>query len=211
MQVTPIESMPFAENSYVLHLPGRSDAIVIDPGLEPELILAYLRRHRLSLAAILCTHGHADHIGGNRAMKEAFPEAPLHIGRRDAVMLTDPYDNLSAQFGLPITSPPADRLLDEGDVAEAAGIRLETLDVPGHSPGHIAYLDRDGGQLFGGDVLFAEGIGRTDFPGCSFEQLRESIHRKFFTLSPETKVHPGHGEPTTIGHEMRHNPFVALT
>lgn len=211
LQVETIESRPFGENSYVVHRPGRSDALVIDPGLEPNLILDYLRRHRLHLAAILNTHGHADHIAGNAAMKEAFPDAPLIIGRGDADMLTDPFLNLSAMFGPAITSPPADQLLDEGDTLETAGIRFAILLIPGHSPGHILFHHLDQPELiFGGDVLFAGSIGRTDFPGGSYDQLRDGIHRKLFTLPDDTVIYPGHGPATTLGEEKQSNPYVGL-
>src|SRR5206468_205594 len=139
---------------------------VIDPGLEPEPVLDFLRDRGLSVAAILNTHGHLDHIAGNEALKTAFPEAPLVIGAGDAVMLTDAMANLSALVDMPFVSPPADRLLREGDVVDAAGIRLEVLDLPGHSPGHIVFLYRDEPCLvFGGDVLMRGSVGRTDFPG----------------------------------------------
>lgn len=211
MQVQTIESQPFAENSYVLHLPNRKDAVVIDPGLEPDLILGYLRSRGLTLAAILCTHGHADHIGGNGAVKQAWPAAPIMIGHGDAIMLQDPSANLSGAFGIPITSPPADRLLKDGDLVEVAGLHFEVLEIPGHSPGHVVYLDRDRCLLFGGDVLFAGSIGRTDFPGGSLERLAQGIHDKVFVLPPGTVVYPGHGPTTTVGAEMRSNPFVGLT
>jgi glyoxylase-like metal-dependent hydrolase (beta-lactamase superfamily II) len=202
-------SDPFAENTYVVWLPDRSDALVIDPGLEPDLILDILRDQGLRPAAILNTHGHADHIGGNAAMREAFADIPLLIGVNDAPLLTDANANLSAPFGMPITSPPADVLLREGDVVEHAGIRLEVLDVPGHSPGHIVFVFKaDPPLVFGGDVLFREGIGRYDFPGSNGPLLLRGIREKLFTLPPETVVYPGHGPATTVGHEKRWNPFV---
>src|SRR5262245_21269570 len=108
-QLRTLVSMPFQENTYVLWLPGRADALVIDPGLEPDLILDCLREQGLTAAAILNTHGHADHIAGNEALKRAFPDAPLVIGARDEVMLRDAEANLSAPFGMPLTSPAADR------------------------------------------------------------------------------------------------------
>jgi glyoxylase-like metal-dependent hydrolase (beta-lactamase superfamily II) len=183
--------------------------LVIDPGLEPELILDCLHNEGLTPAAILNTHGHGDHIGGNTALKEAFPRAPLVIGIHEAVLLTDAHANLSALFGLPITSPPADKLVREGDVVEAAGIRLEVLDVPGHSPGHIVYVYRNSPcVVFGGDVLFRESIGRTDFPNGNGPLLLKGIRTKLFTLPSETLVYPGHGPVTTIEHEKRHNPFL---
>jgi glyoxylase-like metal-dependent hydrolase (beta-lactamase superfamily II) len=209
VQVHTIVSMPFEENTYVLWSEGQREAVVIDPGLEPDLILGYLADEGLTVRAVLNTHGHADHIAGNEALKSAFPDAPLVIGAGDAVMLSDPEANLSAPFGLPLTSPPADRTVQQGDVVEAAGLRLEVLDIPGHSPGHVVFVLRGSPCLvFGGDVLFRGSVGRTDFPGGSAPQLFEGIRRHLFTLPPDTVVYPGHGPVTTVGHEKRTNPFV---
>ncbi len=209
LQIKTIVSMPFEENSYVAWLPNRQDVIVVDPGLEPDLILDFLREEKLTPAAILNTHGHADHIGGNEALKEAFPDAPLIIGVNEAFLLTDSHANLSAPFGLPITSPPADSLVREGDVVDLAGIRLEVLEVPGHSPGHVVYLHRDSPWLvFGGDVLFRGSIGRYDFPNSDGRLLLQGIRSKLFALPPDTVIYPGHGPVTTVGHEKRTNPFV---
>ena len=205
-----VESMPFAENTYVVWRPGRADALVIDPGFEPEPVLDKLRDEGLTPAVILNTHGHVDHIAGNAALKEAFPDAPLVIGAGDAVMLTDPMRNLSGLSGMAITSPPADRLVTEGDVVEAAGLRLEVLDIPGHSPGHVVYLLRDEEPpvVFGGDVLFRGSIGRTDFPGGDLRQLLGGIRAKLWPLPEATVVYPGHGPATAVGHERRTNPFL---
>jgi hydroxyacylglutathione hydrolase len=142
-------------------------------------------------------------------MKQAFPEAALMIGVNEAHLLTDSNANLTGLFGMPITSPPADRLLREGEVLEEAGIRLEVIEVPGHSPGHVVFLWRGSpSRVFGGDVLFERGIGRSDFPGCNGPLLLKGIRSKLFTLPPDTIVHPGHGGTTTIGAERAHNPFV---
>lgn len=212
IRIATIVSMPFAENTYVAHLQGRADCLIVDPGLEPERILEYIDEQNLTPAAILNTHGHGDHIGGNAAIKNRWPDCPLVIGRGDAPKLTDPMKNLSGMFGTGIVSPPADVLLDEGDVYSAAGFDLDVYEIPGHSSGHIVFVWRAGQPVyvFGGDVLFAGSIGRTDFPDGSFEQLADGIHRKLFTLPDDTVVLTGHGEPTTIGHEKRTNPFVGL-
>jgi hydroxyacylglutathione hydrolase len=209
LQIHTVVSAPFEENTYLVWLAGQREALVVDPGLEPELILAFLADQGLSAAAILNTHGHADHIGGNAALKQAFPQAPLLIGVNEAPLLTDPEANLSAPFGFPIISPEADRLVHEGDVLDLAGISLEVLEVPGHSPGHVVYLCR--GQpcrVFAGDVLFRGSIGRTDFPGGSLSQLAAGIQNKLYSLPDDTVIYPGHGPITTIGREKQSNPFV---
>jgi glyoxylase-like metal-dependent hydrolase (beta-lactamase superfamily II) len=207
--VRTVVSSPFEENTYLAWLPGRTDCVVFDPGLEPDLIFDALRAEGLAVAAILNTHGHADHIGGNQAVKSAYPDAPLVIGAGDAVMLTDPVANLSAFFGTPIVSPPADRTVAEGDVVEVAGLRFEVFDVPGHSPGHVIFLLRGSPNVvFGGDVLFRGSIGRTDFPDGDLDQLLSGIRAKLYTLPDDTVVLSGHGPATTVGHERKTNPFV---
>jgi glyoxylase-like metal-dependent hydrolase (beta-lactamase superfamily II) len=209
MQIQTIVSMPFAENTYILWREGRSDAVIVDPGLEPGLILELLKQRQLTAAAILNTHGHADHIAGNGALKQAFPGAPLIIGANDAMMLSDPAANLSLMYGFEIVSPPAEQTVNEGDQLSLAGIAFEVLDIPGHSPGHVAFVVREEPMVvLGGDVLFRGSIGRTDMPGGSFEQLADGIRRKLYTLPDSTVVYPGHGPVTKIGHEKRTNPFV---
>jgi glyoxylase-like metal-dependent hydrolase (beta-lactamase superfamily II) len=209
MQIQTIESMPFAENTYLVWQEGQPNAVVIDPGLEPGLILDFLEERSLRVAAILNTHGHTDHIAGNATIKQAFPDAPILIGVQDAPLLTDARANLSAKYGFAVTSPPADKTLQDGDILNFAGITFEVREIPGHSVGHVVFVVR--GQpavVFGGDVLFRGSIGRYDFPGGSFEQLSTGIREKLFTLPPDTVVYPGHGPVTTTGHEQKTNPFV---
>jgi glyoxylase-like metal-dependent hydrolase (beta-lactamase superfamily II) len=210
LSIEVIESMPFAENSYVVHHRDSSDCIVFDPGLQPDLILEHLEAVKLRLAAIMITHGHCDHMAGTSALKQAFPDVPVVIGRGDAPMLTDARLNLSAQFGLPYTCDAADVLLDEGELYAAAGLEFETRTIPGHSPGHVVFVVRDVTPpvVLGGDVLFQGSIGRTDFPGGSFDLLASGIRTKLYTLPDDTVVFPGHGPATTVGREKRSNPFV---
>ena len=210
LQIHTIESEPFAENSYVVWRDGGTEAFVVDPGFDPDAILDFLRGRQVALAAVVNTHGHVDHMAGNAALKRAFLTAPIVIGPGDAPMLTDATLNLSAAFGMPVTSPPADRLVKEGDKLPIAGIELEVFDIPGHSPGHVVYLIRETKPftVLGGDVLFRGSIGRTDFPGGSFETLKAGIERVLWPLPADTVVYPGHGPVTTVGHEKRTNPFV---
>ncbi|MCZ2340556.1 MAG: MBL fold metallo-hydrolase [Bacteroidales bacterium] len=211
VNIQTVESMPFAENSYILWVEGSSEALIVDPGFEPDLILDVIRQKQLTPVAILNTHGHVDHIAGNKAMKTYFPDAPLLIGSGDAPMLTDPMRNLSGPFGFHIVSPPADRLVNAGDILQYAGMELLVHEIPGHSPGHVVYAitAAEPPILLGGDVLFAGGIGRWDFPGGSQQQLLDGIRTKLWPLPAATRVFPGHGPSTTIGTERTTNPFVA--
>ena len=205
-----VVSQPFGENTFIAHLDGRSDCLVVDPGLEPEKILSYLDQQGLTPAALLLTHGHADHIGGNETLKQRWPDCPLVIGAGDAAKLTDARLNLSAAFGVPITSPPADVLVREGDAYQAAGFDLRVLEIPGHSVGHVVFVWEGHSPpcVFGGDVLFAGSIGRTDFPDGDHGLLLAGIRQKLFSMPDATVVLPGHGPPTTVGEEKRSNPFV---
>jgi hydroxyacylglutathione hydrolase len=206
-----VVSLPFEENTYILWREGQTDALVVDPGLEPDKILDFLRENRLTPAVLLNTHGHADHIGGNEALKAAFPDAPLVIGVNERHLLTDADANLSAPFGMPIISPPADQTVRAGDKISFAGIDLEVREIPGHSPGHVVFLiDGAPKWVLGGDVLFKGSIGRTDFPGGSFETLAAGIHRDLYSLPDDTVIYPGHGPTTTVGQEKRTNPYVGL-
>lgn len=211
IHVATIVSRPFQENTYVAWLEGHTDCLVIDPGLQPELILQLLESEELTPAAILNTHGHSDHIAGNAAMKRRWPDCPLVIGEHEVEKLTDPHKNLSADFGLSLVSPPADATVREGERYSAAGFDLLVREIPGHSSGHVVFVWEAGTPqvVFGGDVLFAGSVGRTDeMVGGDFEQLAAGIRGKLFTLPDDTIVLPGHGPTTTIGEEKRTNPFV---
>ena len=174
-----------ATQCYLVSLPDRDDCIVIDPGAEPERIRAVLQKKRL--AAILLTHGHFDHIGAVSALMDA--DTPLYIHALDAPMLADPKLNLCRMIGQTITAPPANHLLQEGDLVQAAGITLTVLHTPGHTPGSVCY--RVGDALFTGDTLFHLGCGRTDFPGGSEADMRRSLAR-LASLARECTIYPGH-------------------
>lgn len=208
--VRVVTSALFEENAYLLSLAESGDCIVVDPGLEPDRIVDELRDAGLNPIAILNTHGHSDHIAGNGMMKEEWPDIPLIIGAGDAWKLTDPVGNLSAGFGLELVSPEADQTVSEGDVLDLAGIRWTVLETPGHSGGHVVFVAKELSPMIvlGGDVLFAGSIGRSDFPDGDHETLLESIRTKLFPLPDNAVVLPGHGPPTTIGHERRTNPYL---
>ncbi len=210
LRVAVVVSAPFDENSYIAHLADRNDCIVVDPGTDPDGICAYIDQHKLTPAAILITHGHGDHIAGNQAMKDRWPDCPLVIGRGDAPKLANAQLNLSSAIGIPVISPPANILLDGGQTYDIAGFSFEVQEIPGHSSGHIVFIWRahQPPVVFGGDILFAGSVGRADFPGGSFPTLAAGIHRHLFTLPDETVVLSGHGPATTIGREKESNPFV---
>jgi len=198
----------YETNCYVLRdSDAANDCLVIDPGLDAEPLIDLLKEENLNAVAVALTHGHIDHIAGVAALREQFPGMRVCIHRLDAEMLTEPYTNLSVMSGIAFSTEPEDVSLEEQDVIEQAGVKLTVLHTPGHTPGGICLYSRDEGVAFVGDTLFADSIGRTDFPGGSMSQLLNSVRQKLFTLPDETKVYPGHGPATTIAREKAHNPF----
>ena len=210
LRIETVVSALFQQNAFVVWRDGASAALVVDPGFDSDSILALLSRERLQPVAILNTHGHADHIAGNASILAAFPGTPLLIGRNEAHLLTDSDANLSAPFGLPIISPPADRLVDDGERVELAGISMLVREIPGHSPGSVVFIldEETPPQVLAGDVLFAGSVGRCDFPGGSQKTLVAGIRSKLFTLPDNAVIWPGHGPATTVGEERRTNPYA---
>lgn len=197
---------PYQTNCYLLLTP--SACALIDAGFEPAPMIEAIRDHGLEPEALVLTHAHLDHIAGVRAVRAAFPNVPILIHRAEAAWLTDSVLNLSAMIGMPVTAPPADRLLDDGDELILAQRRWEVRHTPGHSPGGIALWCAEERVVISGDALFAGSIGRTDFPGGDFETLEASIRAKLYSLPDDTRVFAGHGPETTIGREKRDNPYV---
>ncbi len=199
----------FETNSYVLRDNDTSrDCLVIDTGLDAGGLIDFLSDHELNPVAIVLTHGHVDHIGGLAALRSEFPEIKVYIHKLDAEMLTDAGANLSGMTGVPFSTEPEDFSLDEQDVVEQAGVALLVLHTPGHTLGGISLYSKEDGVAFVGDTLFADSVGRTDFPNGSMSQLITGIKEKLFTLPDETKVYPGHGPATTIGHEKTYNQYL---
>jgi len=198
----------YQTNCYVLRKnDAAQDCIIIDPGLEPGGLIEFLDEQKLNPLAVVLTHGHIDHIAGVSLLRNRFPEIKVYIHKLDADMLTEPVNNLSAMTDMTFTTEPEDVSLKEGDVIDLAGIKLLVLHTPGHTPGGISLYSKEAGVVFVGDTLFADSIGRTNFPGGSMPQLLKSVREKLFTLPEETKVYPGHGPATTIAREKEYNPF----
>ena len=192
----------FGTNCYIVGCEVSKEAIVIDPGDEPERIQRQLNEAGLACKMIVNTHGHIDHTAANRELREV-TGAIIAIGKEDASSIEDPTRSLSrafVDFAKDKASPPADLLLVEGDMLYAGSVCLKVLHTPGHTPGSISLHGE--GVVFGGDTIFASGgIGRTDFPGGSYDELMKSIEGKLLVLPDETVVYPGHGPSTTIGRE----------
>ena len=196
---------PFASNCYIVGSESSGRGIIIDPGAEAKLIIRTVNDLGLTIPLIVVTHTHIDHLGALKSVKDetrakfALHEAEAGLGVFSRM--------LSSMMGGSLSQlPKPDKLLKDGDTIDIDGLHFTVLHTPGHSPDGISLYGHR--IVFTGDALFNYGIGRTDFPGCSYEQLMESIQNKLMTLPDETIVYPGHGSSTTIGEERRGNPFL---
>jgi glyoxylase-like metal-dependent hydrolase (beta-lactamase superfamily II) len=193
-------------NAYVVGCEETKEGVVIDPGGNPERILAAVERHGLDIKYVLNTHAHFDHTEANGAIVAA-TGASLAIHPLERPLLEAAGG--AALFGLQAEPGPVpDVELADGDLLEVGSLRLQVLHTPGHTPGHVCFYEADAGAVFDGDLLFRLGVGRTDLPGGSAQQLIHSIRHVLFALPDSVVVYSGHGPPTTIGEEKKSNPWV---
>jgi glyoxylase-like metal-dependent hydrolase (beta-lactamase superfamily II) len=208
LDVQTVTVGPVAENCFVVRREGAGRGLIVDPGEEPDRILAAVEQMGARIDAILITHCHFDHIGAV-APVATVTGAPVYCPEIERPVLADimsyvPY----AGFG-PFESYEADETVKGGETLELAGMTIDVISTPGHSPGHVTYAVRDEEAMFSGDVLFQGSVGRVDLPGGDGPTLLRSIQTLLDTLPPETGVYPGHMGVTTLGVERETNPFLA--
>lgn len=191
----------FFENGMLLWVDGEPDGWIIDPGLPPQdaHIAKEIEAQGLTRLAVVLTHCHADHIAGIGPLKQKFDDMPVVCPVGEVEMLTDPETNLSASFGIPIAQAEPEQTISAGETLQLGPLVWNVLDVAGHSPGGLAYYCAAAGVALVGDALFAEGIGRYDFPTSNREQLLRNIEENLLSLPDETIIYPGHGPSRSIG------------
>lgn len=203
-----VHSMSLGElgtNCYIVY--NEYDALIIDPGGDPEKVIDFLKFEDLKPQAILLTHAHFDHIGGVDDLRKHF-NLDVYLHENEANWLEEPRLNRSTAFTRKeVRTARPDHLIQPGKM-KLSSFEFDVIHTPGHSPGSVSYLFVNEGFIISGDVLFQQGIGRTDLPGGSMAQLEKSIRQSLYLLDDNYIVYPGHGMHTTIGAEKRNNPFV---
>lgn len=193
-------------NCYLVVNEDNGECILIDPADCPDKIQQMIEKNNAELKAVLLTHGHYDHITAAEDIRNMY-NINIYASCDEKELLTDTRMNLSVHSRKPVTLK-ADVYHNDGDVYELAGMTIEIKHTPGHTIGGSCYYIKEAGILFSGDTLFAESVGRTDFPTGSMSQIVHSIKDKLLDLPDDTKVFPGHGESTSIGYEKKYNPFL---
>jgi glyoxylase-like metal-dependent hydrolase (beta-lactamase superfamily II) len=192
-------------NCYITGDSETKEVIIIDPGFDGESIKKAIDKNGYKPKAVVLTHGHGDHIGAVSELMDTYG-IPLYIHKFELDMISETKSNFSKMiFGKTIILT-ADKHLSEGDIIKVGNIEYEVIHTPGHTPGGICL--KSGDALFTGDTLFQGSIGRTDFPGGSYEQIINSIKTKLLKYNDETKVYPGHNGFSSIGYEKKYNPFL---
>ena len=205
MRIETLTVGPLQENCYLLVDEGAARAVLVDPGAEGERLAAAVKAAGADLHAIWLTHAHFDHVGGIAPLRRDWEGVPVCLHPADAPIY-DRAARSAASYGLPLEQPaPADAPLAEGDRVTVGDLAFDVLHLPGHAPGHVAFVGH--GVAFVGDCLFAGSVGRTDLPLADARQLGHSLDR-LAALPPDTVVYPGHGPATTIGAERATNPFL---
>jgi len=207
IEIRPFVASGFGQNAYILRRRGHTEAVVVDPGGQHATLRTALTAGGLEAAAILLTHAHIDHVEGLSALHAA-TGAPIWLHPADRA-LYDHAQQQAAMFGLRIGELPGiDHDFEHGQVLQIAGLSIEVRHVPGHAPGHVILYIAEAAAAIVGDVIFQGSIGRTDLPGGDFAQLVRNIREQVFSLPASTELYPGHGPPTTVGHEQMTNPFL---
>lgn len=215
MKIQKFEFNMFPVNTYVLWDEDTKDAVIIDPGCffpnEKTTLKNFIKQNNLKVNRLLNTHLHLDHILGNTFVAEEFGVKP-EANQEDEFWLIGA-EQQARMFGFELQEEQVQlgNYLNEGEQVKFGNITLDIIKVPGHSPGSVAFYNKESGDLFSGDVLFYESIGRADLQGGNFQQLKDNIIKKLFILPKETIIHSGHGPSTTIGHEKMYNPFFTNT
>lgn len=208
LQIQMIPVTPFQQNAALLWDDVSREAVLTDVGGEAERLLSAVSQHQLKLQAIWLTHGHLDHASGVADLTEQQSVPVLGPHQSDDYWL-QALPEITANYGFPVSKPlTPTRWLEDGDELSVGEHKFIVYHIPGHTPGHVVFYSQANNLLIAGDVLFRESIGRTDFPGGNHADLIHGIQSKLLTLPDSTRVLPGHGPMTTIGHEKLHNPYL---